>query len=225
MDKRIACYDIDGTLSKGMLFVPLIASEHTQGFLDDSTYDDLTDLLAQYKQGVIDYETAVERLIITHARGIEGQSEITLRDHASAFLHEQESTLLRAFGKQVIELLRATHTQIAVTAEPQYLAQAVVDFYELDGYVSTQYEVKDALFAGTVTQSLAHRSAKLSKLESMDVEYAFGDSEGDIEMLRMATHAFCVEPTPGLEEVAKTADWAIYRDDMELVDAVRGTLH
>jgi len=43
-----------------------------------------------------------------------------------------------------------------------------------------------------------------------DLDAAFGNSRWDIAMLEMARHAFAVNPTSDLEEVARGREWTIY---------------
>jgi phosphoserine phosphatase len=156
-----------------------------------------------------------------HAAGLEGQNENDLETHANEFV-QQNDGLFRSFGKHVIYLLRPYYKQVIVTTEPQYLAKAIVDYYGADEMLSTQYEVVGGKFTGRISSSLADRRAKLQVLKGRKVAYAFGDSESDIEMLRMATNTFCIYPTDGLRKLAKESGWGIYdSNDAEIVDVIR----
>lgn len=63
MKERISCFDIDGTLSEGLLFVPLVKSEHEGGYLSNEAFTRINELLAAYKTGELEYEDAVEKLL------------------------------------------------------------------------------------------------------------------------------------------------------------------
>lgn len=67
MKERISCFDIDGTLSAGLLFVPLVKSEYESGHLEESAYSQINELLIAYKSGTLEYEDAVEKLARVHA--------------------------------------------------------------------------------------------------------------------------------------------------------------
>ena len=60
MKEKLVCYDIDGTLTKEMLFVPLIKSEYEHGIIDETTYVSLRDVLKKYNQGEIECKDAVQ---------------------------------------------------------------------------------------------------------------------------------------------------------------------
>lgn len=224
MEKKIVCYDIDGTLTTGMIFIPLIQSEYADSLIDDSTYESIAQTLSLYKAGSIAYEDAVQQLIEKHARGLVGKSVADLMTHSESFLRKSPA-LFRAFGHEVIALLQSNSLQFAVTAEPQYIANAVANHLGLDGAYSTTYEVDNGKFTGRVKQSLAHRSAKAELLSHYDIFCAFGDSEGDIDMLENAQHAYCVNPTDGLRERALLHTWKIYDgNDLSIVSDVKSTL-
>lgn len=224
MEKMSACYDIDGTLAKGMLVIPLIMSEHSHGILSETTFIKLNNILEQYKSGDITYEVAAQQLLETHAAGLKDQTQSVLETHADKFV-QKNTALFRSFGKGVIELLRSRYTQVIVTSEPQYLAKAIASYYGADEVLSTQYEVVDGRFTGKISSSLASRESKLEALRGHEVAYAFGDSESDIEMLRMSANAYCINPTDGLRRVGVESGWKIYDgNDMEIVEDIRQKL-
>lgn len=215
-----ACYDVDGTLAKGMLVIPLMVSEYSHGILSEATFIKLKSILEQYKSGSITYEVAAQQLLETHAAGLQGHTQLDIETHADKFV-QQNTELFRSFGKIVIDLLRPNYKQVIVTSEPQYLAKAIASYYGVDEVLSTQYEVVDGRFTGIISNSLASRESKLEALSGHEVVYAFGDSESDIEMLRMSTNAYCINPTDELRRVGVESGWKIYDgNDSEIVEDI-----
>jgi phosphoserine phosphatase len=226
MKERISCFDIDGTLSEGMLFVPLVKSEHESGYLTDDAFAQLTELLVAYKSGGLEYEDAVEQLLQAHARGLRGEKHQELKRHAEGFLRAHEIELFYKFGREVIQILRTEHRLFAVTAEPQYLAEAVADMYGIHGHISSVYAEMDGSFTGEVERSLAHRTAKASLIQDYTIEFAFGDSEGDIDMLENAKYAYAISPTEGLKNFANERNWQVFdgNDTKSIVDSIKRRL-
>ncbi len=208
MDKKIICYDIDGTLTTKMLFVPLISSEHDNKILSDASYEDILGTLQAYKTGKIAYEEAVQMLIEKHAKGLSNQAKDHVADHAANFV-STNSDLFRSFGGVVIGALKAVTVQLAVTAEPQYIADTVARHLGLDRAYASVYEVSNNKFTGNVVSSLAHRRQKAELLSRYSIYGAFGDSEGDIDMLANAQHAFCINPTDGLRQEVESRGWHV----------------
>jgi len=221
MESKFACYDIDGTLAKSMLFVPLVANEHSDGIIDDASFATINDLLTKYKKGELAYEDTVQQLLNAHSRSLAGVNVVDLNLHTKDFIENNED-LFRSFGDKVIKLLRQkSFHQVAVTAEPEYLAKAIVAHFDLDGSFSTVYEIVDGVYSGEITSSLAGNSSKREILSHYSIEFAFGDSEGDREMLEMAKYPFCVEPTVELKKVAKENNWQVYSEDARIVADVK----
>lgn len=226
MKERISCFDIDGTLSEGLLFVPLVRSEHTNGYLTDDSYARINELLLAYKSGDLEYEDAVESLMQAHAQGLRGERHQDLKKHAERFLESNGEKLFHKFGRDVIRILKSEHRLFVVTAEPQYLAEAIVNMYGLDGHLSTIYAESEGSFTGEIKRSLAHRSAKALLLQGYEIEYAFGDSEGDIDMLDNANYPYAISPTKGLETVAKEHNWQVFdgNDKEGILSSIKKTL-
>lgn len=223
MEKKVICYDIDGTLTTEMLFVPLVAAEHESGILNDEAYASIIEILKLYKAGEVEYEDAVQQLIEGHARGLAGNELVSVENHAVDFI-ESHNQLFRPFGRKVIEALKNTSLQVAVTAEPQYLARAVVSHLGLDDLYATEYEVIGGRFTGKVSTSLAHRSQKANLLSRRNVYAAFGDSAGDIDMLSSSKHPICINPSAELRAEAESNEWLISSGDEQDADRIADAL-
>lgn len=226
MKERISCFDIDGTLSEGLLFVPLVRSEHENGHLSDDALTQINELLVAYKVGDLEYEDAVEKLLQAHAEGLQGEEHQDLKKHAESFLKTHENELFYKSGKEVIRILKAKHKLLVVTAEPQYLAEAVAGLHGVEQYLSSNYAESEGKFTGEVERSLAYRSTKADLLQGYDIEYAFGDSEGDLGMLSNARYPYCINPTEGLDAFARERNWRVFdgNDTEGIMESVKETL-
>jgi phosphoserine phosphatase len=209
---KIAAFDIDNTLTKSFLITPMMQSEQAHGLLPPGTYEQSVELLTAVRRGEIEYEVAAHSLLVMHAQALRGQRIVDLARHAQDYVHGN-TELFRRFGSQVIQLLKPTHELMAVTAEPEYMARAVAGALGIDKVLASTYNVDDAVFTGEVGRSLAHRSEKQRLVGSLRPEFAFGDSAGDIDMLRHARYAYCIAPDDALEQEAQKDGWDIYAGD------------
>lgn len=204
--KSLAVFDIDKTLSREFLVVPIIQAEEKSQLLAPGTFSMVMALLSALKNGEMEYEDAAHRMLIAHATGLRGRDAAVLHEHARSFL-AQHTQLFRRFGGEVIKLLQNTHEVVAVTAEPEYMAMAVVKHLKVDRVLASQYDIQDGKFTGTVRRSLAHRAEKRNLLGDVPPDFAFGDSAGDIDMLSHAHHALCISPDAELDSIAKEKGW------------------
>lgn len=223
---KIAAFDIDRTLSKEFLVVPIIRAEEEAGLLPPGTFERVMGVLSALKNGELEYEDAAHRVLVAHAIGLQGRKVAKLYEHAQSYLH-QHLELFRRFNNPVIDLLRPTHELIAVTAEPAYMAQVVVELLGMHRALSSEYEAKEGQFTGKLTRSLAHHREKRHIIGELRPDLAFGDSAGDIEMLAHAHQAFCISPDQTLEVKAKEQGWPIFDGDSDvekIVSSIQGYL-
>ena len=214
-EKSIAVFDIDKTLSKDFLIVPIMYAEEEAGFLPTGTFNGVTKILTSVKNGQIAYEDAAHQLLEVHATGLRGRQVDSLYEYSRIFLN-LHGDLFRRFSAEVISLLSPTHELMAVTAEPEYMARAVVESLGMDSILSSQYEVVGGQFTGRVSRSLAHRDNKRELLGGLRPNFAFGDSSGDIEMLSRARYAFCIAPDDELASRAQHHGWDVFNGDEDV---------
>lgn len=215
-----ACFDIDGTLSRGPLITRFIDNEHGVGFLQPNAHREILDLVKEYRNGAIDYEAMVQALLTAHANGLRGRNLNDARRLARDFLVPGDASLFRTFSRPVIGLLRDKHPLLAVTAEPRYMALAVAKHLGLHGVRSSEYEIaSDGTFTGGIQVNLADSEAKTATLADATIAYAFGDTEGDAAILERARFPYCVNPSPQLGALALQNDWKVYDGDQPQIIA------
>lgn len=220
---NLAVFDIDNTLTNIFLVLPIMKSERDYGLLSSGAYDAAFEHLSALKRGDVDYETAAHGVLASHAHGLSGENYEELKQHAHEFVRVHPE-LIRAFAKKAMSLLHSTHELVAVTAEPEYMASAVTALLGMDRALTSRYVIKSGIFTGDIDVSLAHRDEKRRILGSMRPDIAFGDSAGDIEMLRHAHNAYCISPDDALRREAEKQNWEIFdgdQDETEIIASVR----
>jgi phosphoserine phosphatase len=224
--KGIAFLDIDKTIYDGYLIFPLAAHFLAGGIVKRASVDLLYQDLSLYRSGQIDYETTIENFNTHFAGGLKGSSPDSVLRAAKTLLETTEGRNFFPFVGPLMELLKNRHDIYLVTGELQFVGQAVADRFSVAGYVSSEMEAKDGVFTGDVGRSLARREGKSAAIEHLLKTYprqnsmAFGDSEGDIDMLSKVEHAFCINATEGLAEVASIRRWNMVTPS-SVLEAVR----
>ncbi len=225
-ERKIALFDIDGTIHDGILLFPLAKRQHEDGIIDTECLRQLDQDLQQYKSGATDYEFFAKELLIHWAAGLEGKFYETVLDQARRFIDGDENNFF-PFLLQVTALLSDTYDIYFITGETDFVAENVTQKFQGNGYISSEFE-KDGngRFTGRVKSFLATREEKKNAIKPLLEEhdrsdsFAFGDTEGDIEILESADNPICVNPTPGLSEIAKQRGWVIVKPK-EVVGVIR----
>jgi phosphoserine phosphatase len=220
---RLAVFDIDNTLTNTFLVLPVMKSERDSGLLSHQAYDEAAAHLAALRRKEVDYETAAHGVLTSHAQGLSGKKYEELKDHAYEFV-KSHPEFIRSFAAKVMELLSTKHELVAVTAEPEYVASAVVAVLGMDRALTSRYAVESGTFTGDIDVSLAHRDEKRRVIGPMRPDIAFGDSAGDIEMLAHARSAYCISPDDALSREAESQNWAVFngdQDEEQIIESVR----
>lgn len=227
--KRIAFFDIDRTIYNGYLIFPLAQHFLTENIIKKTTVDLLYADLLLYQSKQKGYETTIEDFNRHFASGLKSCSPESLLGATTTLLKTREGSNFFAFTRPLMELLRETHDIYLVTGELQFVGRAVAIHFSLQGYLSSEMEVKEGVFTGNVGRSLARKEGKRDAIEQHLKAYpfrhsmAFGDSEGDIDMLGRVDHAFCINASAGLMEVAIKKGWNMVTP-LTVLETVRGVI-
>ena len=209
--KSVALFDFDNTLYNGFSYFDLLQKQTGEGLIAPDVLNTANEAMGDYKGGTIAYEETIVRLLDTYAEGLKGKPYKAIYDSTHEFYRDSQKVY--SFACKVFELLHATHDICLVTGEPQFIAESIANIYGLDAYYSTQYEVADGVFTGGITSYLASRHEKhdaighLLQGHQVKGSFAFGDSEGDIEMLAAVQNPVCINPNAGLRERATQHSW------------------
>lgn len=226
--RKIALVDIDKTIFDGYILFPLIKSLAETGVMSPAKAVKVDDLYLDYKEKKIDYETFARLVLIEWALGLKGVHISTVEGQTRDLVNEQLQHFF-PFVNELFESLRPSHNIYFTTGEPQFVAEAVNKIFSVDGYLSTEFEVDNEIFTGGIQAFLASKNdkqlavSKLGSSHNFSNSFAFGDSEADIEMLESVEHAFPINPSPGLREVATIKGWEIVTPDT-IVFAVNNRL-
>lgn len=209
--KQIALFDIDNTLYNGFSYFALLDKQADEGLINSSVPAQAKACMQKYKAGQQDYESTIVELLDIYAAALRGVAYDQVLSATKEFYKSSDKFF--NYVDPTIKLLEPTRDISLVTGEPQFVARAVADLFGISTYYSSEYEVKRGVFTGRVTRYLASRHEKLAAIKHLmhghgiKGSFAFGDSEGDIEMLRAVEHPICLNPTPELRAIAKQHGW------------------
>lgn len=211
--KSVALFDVDNTIYDGFSFTGVLENEVSKGILKQSVLDDCLQILQDYKNGKAEYEASVLKVLQIHALGLKGQAYKAVLVAAINFY--ESTTNFYAYAKPTIKLLKSSHDVVLVTAEPEYACAAIMGVMGVEYSHSTVYTVANGYFTGKLSSTLSNRHDKqdaiyaIMKSYATENSFAFGDSDGDIEMLKAVQYPVCVNATPGLYKEANKHEWFI----------------
>ncbi|MDO8638075.1 MAG: haloacid dehalogenase-like hydrolase [Candidatus Daviesbacteria bacterium] len=173
-ERRLALADIDGTLYEGIMLLSFASFQEKEGSLSQFTLNQIIFDIQKYKEGKCDYETFAENVLISWAQGLKNFSYSKTLDQARRFLKDIGNTFYPETS-ELITLLNKTHDVFFVTGEPQFLGQVCKDFFQIKGFVSSEFEVQDDNFTGNILKSLARREEKQKAIDHLIKNIHFED--------------------------------------------------
>lgn len=220
MSKPLALFDIDGTMIPGTTYFRVLDAQLTEGLVSEACVADAYTALRDYKQDVLSYEQLIKSLLDIYAEGIRGKTAVEVGDSIDAILGN--TTDFYQYVAPTIEALRGTHEIVIISGSPHFMADAVKHKFGVEQSYSSIYEVVDGIITGNVAAYLATRQQKHRAVQHMITGHefkgslAFGDSEGDLEVLKSVEHPICIAPTTGLRHHAAKNNWTILDTDSVL---------
>lgn len=215
--KKLALFDFDNTLYKGLSIVDIAKQQAADSLLPKETFSQIENLVAEYRQGIREYETTVRLLLEAWASGLAGEQYAVAVKTAQEVLRKPQA--LFEFVPQLLDELRETHALYLITGSPNFTAEASADLLNFDGYYASEFTVEKGKFTGELDAVLADREEKLGAVSKLLDQYgkegslAFGDSEGDIAMLETVEIPFGVNVTEGLREHGAERSWHLETPD------------
>lgn len=227
-ERKIALYDIDRTSYQGLLIIALVKYQVSTQTLEKKTLDEIVNEETLYKAGK-PYEDMAQDMLVHWAKGLKDKKVSNIGDELSEFFKTPEGNKFFPFVLESIDIFRPTHDTYFVTAEPQFVAAEVSKIHRAAGYLSTIFEVKDGVFTGDISSSLAKKGDKGDAIKVLmqnhlkEQSFAFGDSDSDIEMLEGVEYPICVNPNDELTRTAMERGWQIKKPE-EIAVYIRNVL-
>lgn len=228
IERKIALYDIDRTSYKDFLLLDIVRYQFKRGILPESIFSAIERDIDLYTKKALTYPEMAQNVLTYWPKGLKGRQLEEVTDNSKEFF-QTEGKKFFSFVRESIDLLNPTHDTYFITAQPQFVAEEVTRIHQATGYFSTIFEVRDGVFTGNVSSTLATREDKGKKKKEImqnhgkEQSFAFGDSDNDIEMLEGVEYPICVNPNDKLTKTATERGWQIRRPD-EIIIYIREVL-
>ncbi len=211
--KSIALFDLDKTIYNNYSLFGFIQSLVEDGTIDKKVLETVISETKKYHTGEQSYSDAAKTALTVFAKSLQGLTYDQLLKSAQNSFQKNISNFYPYFAN-ILPTLKKTHKVYLITTNFQAIAETVKNMFNLDGYLCTQYEVKDGKFTGEIVSTLADGKDVVESLVSPDDQFslAVGDSENDISMLDKVKIPICINPSPELLKVATERNWLVVDD-------------
>lgn len=121
--------------------------------------------------------------------------------------------------RKLDEHRRAGHAIIFVTGSLDFLIAPVADALRVDRCLATRLEQQEGLYTGLLVPPLPYGAGKRQLIDRLTQDltldlsqcYAYGDSPGDVDLLRAVGHPTVVNPIRGMDAIARRLNWPVVK--------------
>lgn len=223
--KSIALFDIDKTIYNDHSFFGVTKYFVDHEIMPQKTWEDISLEAKKYFDKQQSYSLTAENLLNIYSSGLSGMNYDDILKATREFF-TLNSDKFYPYFKEITPELKTKYDIYLVSTNSQMIAEVVKEMYDLDGYLSTQFEVVDNIFTGKILSTLANGKHIVKELVSGYEEdsLAVGDSENDISMFEQVKHPICINPSEELKNEAIKRKWVI-TDDKNISNVIKDLIN
>ena len=205
--KQAAFFDIDGTIYREGLITEVFKKMVNYELIDGSKwYNEVRPAFLNWDKRVGDYDIYLLKMVDIYTEAVKNLHQDQI-EYVAKRVIEQKGDRVYTFSREQIKWHKAQGNKvIAVSGSPYELVKEMSAKYEMDDCKGTIYECgEDGKYNGEVIpmwDAVSKRKAILELVEKYDIDlsqsYAYGDTAGDLTMLKMVGHPFAINPTKEL---------------------------
>lgn len=223
--KKIAIFDIDGTIFRKNLHFELINELSWLKVFPNAVRRELTEVYSGWLDHSGTYEDYRKAIVRIYAEHIKGVAESAVREAARIVVpfHARRTYL---FSEALIRELRSKgYHLLAISGSPIEIVEEYNEHYlHFDRVFGSIYARDDkGIYTGVAEFEPSRNKGEILQQYvsehglTLDDSYAIGDTESDASILRMVTHPIAFNPNQNLKAVADKEGWRIVIEKKDVI--------
>lgn len=229
MKKKVAIFDIDGTLFRSSLLLELTDALVQEGVFPPGTKKVYSGEARKWLDRKGPYEHYIEAVVLAFLRYVKGKEYSRILRVARKVAAFHGERVYRYTRELVKNLRKKNYYLLAISHSPQFLVKEFSRKLGFDKTYGHIYEVdKKGRFTGRVLYLDLELKRSLDKAEilkraiekeglTLKGSIGVGDTESDIGFLRLVERPICFNPNKKLYRYAKRAGWKIVVERKDVV--------
>ncbi len=223
--RRLAIFDIDGTLVRGSLLISLIEGLIEEGVFPLSARKIFSKEKALWETRKGTYSDYIECVIDSFLMNIKGVSYEDVLAVSKKVAKENKDKVYIYTKSLIFDLKKKGYYVLAISNSPKIILDIFCKDYGFDKIYGRFYEIgPNDRFTGEITDlHLIGNKANIVKrvLEkeglSLDGSIGVGDTESDIPFLELVSEPICFNPNSGLYKHARRQKWKIFVERKDMI--------
>ncbi|MDP1629240.1 MAG: HAD-IB family phosphatase [bacterium] len=214
--KKLAIFDIDGTVFRSSLLVELINTLTRRRLFPKTAKEEMERdyLLWTNRQG--SYENYIKKVNEVHRKYLCGCKKTDIDKVIKEVIKWQRDRVY-VFTRELIKTIKPEFYLLAISGSPQDIVQKFADYFGFDRVYGRILEMKDGK---TYTGRVLNEDFISNKKEvlrgflretgfSLKNSLGVGDTESDVSFLEMVSRPIVFNPNRGLAKIARKRKWLI----------------
>lgn len=223
--KKVAIFDIDGTVFRSSLFIDLVDGLIEDGLFHKSLSKEYERQFTSWlhRKGSYDeYIDAVVKAFMSNLQGIHYKDFTKVAEKVI----ESEQQKLYTYTRDLIEdLKKRGYYLLAISQSPKTILEGFCKGIGFDKVYGRLYELNSQdRFTGNVIElhliankaNIVKRAVEKEKL-TLEDSVGVGDTDGDVSFLEMVDNPICFNPNKKLFKHAKRLGWKIVVERKDVV--------
>jgi HAD superfamily hydrolase (TIGR01490 family) len=224
--KKIAFFDIDGTLFRSSLLIELIEEMIKKDIFPKEARDIFKNEKESWMNRTGDYSAYINAVIRSYLTHIKGVHYGDMAEIGKDIVKKHGSKVYRYTRNLIKELKSKGYTVVAISQSPKRTLDDFCAQYGFDKVYGRIYEIgpQDRFTGKIVDEHLIENKANIVKrMMETDLNYtlkdsiAVGDTESDISLLEMVENPICFNPNQGLLNHAKLMKWKVVVERKDVI--------
>ena len=225
MTKKVAFFDIDGTVFRSSLLIELVqklVEEKHFPLETEDTYKKEFESWLNREGSYEEYIGSVVRAFYTHIKGVHYGD---VADIGKVVVQNHSKQVYRYTRDLIRELKEKNYFVVAISQSPKAILDEFCNNYGFDKVYGRMYAIGPGdCFTGEVIdehviQNKANIVARVLEREDVTLEdsVGVGDTEGDIQLLQEVDQPICFNPNQTLYKHAKRAGWKVVVERKDVI--------
>lgn len=207
MTTQAAFFDIDGTIYREGLITEVFKKLVTYEMIDGSKwYNEVRPAFLNWDKRIGDYDTYLLKMVDIYTEAVQGITSEQMAYVAQKVI-EQKGDRVYTFSRERIKWHKEQgHKVIAISGSPYELVKEMSNKYGMDDFRGTIYmRDEEDRYNGEIKpmwDAVSKRRAILELVDQYNLDlsqcYAYGDTAGDLTMLKMVGNPYAINPTKEL---------------------------
>jgi HAD superfamily hydrolase (TIGR01490 family) len=225
MMKKVAIFDIDGTIFRSSALIEIVEILIEKGFFPASARARYQKEYSLWQDREGDYEAYIAAVVKAFKENIRGVHYSELMECAKIMQERYRNRVYRYTRDLVHDLKEKEYYLLAITQSPKSVVDGFCKAWGFDKVYGRIYEIGPSdRFTGIMLDEhlIENKSAIVRRAvekEGLTLEdsFAVGDTEGDIPMLEMVEHPICFNPNMRLYRHAKMCGWKVVVERKDVI--------